>query len=114
MYRAQTCTNKQFTDSDGEVAQSFVQKLKDLSADNSKGYLCIEKFLIKSEKAFFDEVKKDKISGGLIGKLFRLLTASAMSVRSSRDSFIQSRAPSMIDGFRPECEQSLIIARLDA
>lgn len=54
-----------FTDSDGEVAQSFVQKLKDLSADNSKGDLCIEKFLIKSEKAFFVEVKKEKISGVL-------------------------------------------------
>lgn len=33
-----------FTDADGEVAQSFVQKLKDLSANNSKGDLCIEKF----------------------------------------------------------------------
>jgi hypothetical protein len=53
----------QFTDSDGEVAQSFVQKLRDLSADNSKGDLCIEKFLIKSEKAFFTEIKKEKISG---------------------------------------------------
>jgi alpha-1,3-glucan synthase len=90
-----------FTDSDGEVAQSFVQKLRDLSADNSKGDLCIEKFLIKSEKAFFDEIKKEKIS--------------AMSIRSSRDSFIQSRAPSMIDGFRPECEfyPSPVRVRLD-
>jgi alpha-1,3-glucan synthase len=51
-----------FTDSDGEVAQSFVQKLRDLSSDNSKGDLCIEKFLIKSEKAFFDEIKKEKMS----------------------------------------------------
>lgn len=52
-----------FTDSDGEVAQSFVQKLRDLSADNSKGDLCIEKFLVKSEKAFFDEIKKEKMTG---------------------------------------------------
>ena len=52
-----------FTDSDGEVAQTFVQKLKDLSADNSKGDLCIEKFLVKSEKAFFSEVKKEKLTG---------------------------------------------------
>lgn len=51
-----------FTDSDGEVATSFVQKLRDLSSDNSKGDLCIEKFLIKSEKAFFDEIKKEKMS----------------------------------------------------
>ncbi|WVQ83663.1 hypothetical protein IAT38_005806 [Cryptococcus sp. DSM 104549] len=76
-----------FTDADGEVAQSFVQKLRDLSASNSKGDLCIEKFLIKSEKVFFDEVKKDKIAG--------------MSIRS-RDSYAQSRAPSVMDGFRPE------------
>ncbi|ORX40442.1 hypothetical protein BD324DRAFT_677915 [Kockovaella imperatae] len=76
-----------FTDSDGEVAQAFVQKLRDLSAGNSQGDLCIEKFLIKSEKAFFDEVKKEKMS--------------AMSVRS-RDSFIHSRPQSMMDGFRPE------------
>ena len=53
-----------FTDSDGEVAQSFVQKLQDLSSDNSKGDLCIEKFLIKSEKAFFDEIKREKMSSG--------------------------------------------------
>ncbi|KAK8853442.1 hypothetical protein IAR55_004148 [Kwoniella newhampshirensis] len=82
-----------FTDSDGEVAQSFVQKLRDLSADNSKGDLCIEKFLIKSEKAFFTEIKKEKIS--------------AMSIRSSRDSFINSRAPSMVEGFRPESPYSV-------
>ncbi|CAD6563802.1 MAG: Cell wall alpha-1,3-glucan synthase ags1 [Tremellales sp. Tagirdzhanova-0007] len=85
-----------FTDSDGEVAQTFVQKLRDLSADNSKGDLCIEKFLIKSEKAFFEEVKREKIS--------------AMSVRSSRDSFIPSRAPSMVDGFRPEYSRESSLA----
>lgn len=43
-----------------------MQKLRDLSADNSKGDLCIEKFLIKSEKAFFEEVKREKISGELL------------------------------------------------
>ena len=80
-----------FTDSDGEVAQNFVQKLRDLTAGNSMGDMCIEKFLVKSEKAFFEEVKKEKIS--------------AMSVRS-RDSFIHSRPQSMMDGFRPECESS--------
>lgn len=51
-----------FTDSDGEVAQTFVQKLQILSADNSKNDLCIEKFLMKSEKDFFDVVKKGKMS----------------------------------------------------
>jgi alpha-1,3-glucan synthase len=51
-----------FTDADGEVAQNFVQRLQILSADNSKGDLCIEKFLMKSEKAFFDDVKKGRMS----------------------------------------------------
>lgn len=78
-----------FTDSDGEVAQSFVQKLQALTPDNSKTEMCIEKYLIKSEKAFFAENKKNRMS-------------SMMSTKSSRDSFIQSRAPSMIDGYQPE------------
>ncbi|KAG9102015.1 Cell wall alpha-1,3-glucan synthase ags1 [Ceratobasidium sp. 370] len=62
-----------FTDENGEVAQAFVAKLQLLTADNSKSELSIEKFLTKSEEAFFDKVKKDKIS-------------SAASIRSHRDS----------------------------
>jgi len=37
-------------------------KLQNLSLDNSKGELSIEKFLTKSEEAFFDKVQKDKLS----------------------------------------------------
>ncbi len=55
------------------MAQSFVEKLQDLNADNSKGELSIERFLTKSEAQFFEKVKKDKLS-------------SAMSIRSHRDS----------------------------
>ncbi|KAH7889233.1 glycoside hydrolase family 13/glycosyltransferase family 5 protein [Phlebopus sp. FC_14] len=51
-----------FTDSDGGVAQEFVQKLQMLSAENSKGELSIEKYLVKSEEAFFDRVRRDKLS----------------------------------------------------
>ncbi|KAL1410802.1 hypothetical protein Q8F55_001744 [Vanrija albida] len=81
-----------FTDSDGEVSQTFVQKLQGLSAANSKGDLCIEKFLMKSEKQFFNEMKKEKLM--------------AMSVRS-RDSIHGggSSHQSTIDGFRPESPQ---------
>lgn len=50
-----------FSDENGDVAQDIVQKLKDLSPDNSKGDLSIEKCLQESEKAFFDKVHKDKI-----------------------------------------------------
>lgn len=80
-----------FTDADGEVAQTFVQKLQNLSSGNSKGDLCIEKFLIKSEKAFFTDMKKEKLS--------------AMSVRS-RDSMMLGGRSSTLDGYRPECEYS--------
>ncbi|KAF8580884.1 glycosyltransferase family 5 protein [Ramaria rubella] len=59
-----------FTDADGEVVQDFVQKLQDLSTDNSKGDLSIEKFLTKSEEKFFGKVRRDKLS-------------SAASIRSS-------------------------------
>lgn len=83
-----------FTDADGEVSQAFVQKLQNLSAANSKGDLCIEKFLIKSEKQFFSEMKREKLT--------------AASVRS-RDSFRESMfhssqggGPVVVDGFRPE------------
>ncbi|KAN0123743.1 glycosyltransferase [Russula decolorans] len=74
-----------FTDADGGVAQEFVAKLQNLSADNSKRELSIEKFLVKSEEAFFDKVRKDKLS-------------SAASLRSSqRDSIWGTPAPSLYD-----------------
>ncbi|EMD38388.1 bifunctional glycoside hydrolase family 13 glycosyltransferase family 5 protein [Gelatoporia subvermispora B] len=78
-----------FTDADGGVAQEFVQRLQMLDSHNSKTELSIEKFLTKSEEAFFDKVKKDKLS-------------SAASVRSSqRDSVWGTPAPSSFDHSRP-------------
>ncbi|EJD02308.1 modular protein with glycoside hydrolase family 13 and glycosyltransferase family 5 domains [Fomitiporia mediterranea MF3/22] len=63
-----------FTDADGEVAQEFIQKLQNLSSENSKSELSIERYLQKSEEAFFDKVRKEKLS-------------TAASIRSStRDS----------------------------
>ena len=79
----------QFTDSDGGVASEFVQKLQMLSADNSKNELCIEKYLIKSEEAFFGKVRKEKLD-------------SAASIRSSqRDSIWGTPTPSIYS--RPGC-----------
>ncbi|TFY76274.1 hypothetical protein EWM64_g7737 [Hericium alpestre] len=75
-----------FTDSDGGVASDFVQKLQHLTPENSKTELSIEKFLQKSEEAFFDKVRKDKLS-------------SAASIRSGRDSMWGS--PSSFDHSRP-------------
>ncbi|KAE9389558.1 P-loop containing nucleoside triphosphate hydrolase protein [Gymnopus androsaceus JB14] len=72
-----------YTDSDGGVAADFVQKLQDLTAKNSEHELLIEKYLIKSEEAFFGKVRKDKLS-------------SAASVRShQRDSVWGTPDPSI-------------------
>ena len=78
-----------FTDADGGVTSDFASKLQALNSHNSKHELSIEKFLTKSEEAFFDKVKKDKLS-------------SAASVRSSqRDSVWGTPAPSSFDHSRP-------------
>lgn len=85
-----------FTDADGGVAGEFSQKLQMLNAHNSKHELSIEKYLQKSEEAFFDKVKKDKLS-------------SAASIRSSqRDSIWGTPAPSSFDHSRPSCESTVL------
>ena len=73
------------------MAQEFVDKLQHLTAENSKKELSIEAYLQKSEEAFFDKVRKDKLS-------------SAASVRSSqRESIWGTPAPSFHDHSRPSC-----------
>ncbi|KAK1236528.1 hypothetical protein PQX77_000221 [Marasmius sp. AFHP31] len=63
-----------FTDADGGVTAEFVQMLQSLNAKNSPNELSIEKFLVKSEEAFFGKIRKDKLS------------SSAASIRSKRES----------------------------
>ncbi|TFK29967.1 alpha-1,3-glucan synthase [Coprinopsis marcescibilis] len=75
-----------FTDADGGVAAEFVQRLQNLDSKNSESELSIEKFLMKSEEAFFGKVRKEK------------LTSSAASFRSSsrdRDSVWGTPTPSL-------------------
>jgi len=47
-------------DADGCVTAEFIAKLRGLDAKNSQHELSIEKFLTKSEEAFFDKVKEDQ------------------------------------------------------
>ncbi|KAG1859045.1 glycoside hydrolase family 13/glycosyltransferase family 5 protein [Suillus tomentosus] len=75
-----------FTDSDGGVASEFVQKLHALNSNNSKGELSIEKYLVKSEEAFFERVRRDKLS-------------SATSHTSSHWESIQSMLARRIGGW---------------
>lgn len=50
-----------FTDADGEVAEAFHARLQYLDAANSKGDLSIEKFLTKSEEAFHERARREKL-----------------------------------------------------
>lgn len=50
-----------FTDQDGQYYQAFEQKLSKLSAKNSTSQLCIEDYLMKSEKQFFERMHDAKL-----------------------------------------------------
>ena len=66
-----------------------MQNLQLLNSHNSTHQLSIEKYPMKSEEAFFDKVKNDKLS-------------TAASIRSSqRDSVWGTPAPSIFDHSRP-------------
>jgi alpha-1,3-glucan synthase len=75
-----------------------VQKLKGLSADNSQRELSIEKYLVKSEEAFFDRVRKDKLS------------SAASYISSHRESVWSMPGTVTINDLhsRPTCECTLL------
>ncbi|ODQ52039.1 putative cell wall alpha-glucan synthase [Saitoella complicata NRRL Y-17804] len=56
-----TDTEKNFTDEDGKVMRTFASRLENLNSKNSKDELCIENFLVKSERAFFNDVREKKL-----------------------------------------------------
>ena len=74
------------------MTADFVAKLRGLDAKNSQNELSIEKFLTKSEEAFFDKVKEEKRD-------------TAATLRSQRDSFYHSGASrSSFFSVRPDCK----------
>ncbi|EXJ83816.1 alpha-1,3-glucan synthase [Capronia coronata CBS 617.96] len=50
-----------FTDSSGEFARVFEKKLDGLNSSNSESATCIEEFLVKSEKKWFDTYRNAKL-----------------------------------------------------
>lgn len=50
-----------FTDQDGQYYEAFDRKLDKLSAKNSMSQLCIEEYLMKSEKTFFERMHDAKL-----------------------------------------------------
>ncbi|KAJ8521655.1 hypothetical protein ONZ45_g1682 [Pleurotus djamor] len=89
-----------FTDADGGVASEFVQKLQHLNAKNSEHELSIERYLVKSEEAFFGQVRKNKLS------------SAASIISSRRDSVFGGTASSLYS--RPDCELFLLLPPSDS
>ncbi|PKX89275.1 alpha-1,3-glucan synthase Ags1 [Aspergillus novofumigatus IBT 16806] len=73
-----------FTDSHGDYARLFEKSLENLNAANSESQLCIEEFLVKSEKEWFDKFRDAKLGR---------LNSPAPSV------FRGKRGPSPVDSY---------------
>ncbi|KAH0846408.1 hypothetical protein AYO21_07155 [Fonsecaea monophora] len=80
-----------FTDSNGEFAKAFEKKLEDLKGNNSESATCIEEFLIKSEKQWFDTFRNVKLGRHTI-------PSSRTSFHTHRESRPTSAAPSIYGG----------------
>ncbi|KAL4788597.1 hypothetical protein BJX76DRAFT_353043 [Aspergillus varians] len=50
-----------FTDSNGEYYKNFERRLEGLNGSNSESQLCIEEFLIKSERQWFDKFRDARL-----------------------------------------------------
>lgn len=72
-----------FTDSNGEYYKAFDDKLKDLDGKTSEGQLCIEDFLVKSERKWFNKFRDARLG------------------RTPGHSRASSPAPSMFQRTRP-------------
>lgn len=78
-----------FTDSTGEFYRGFEKRLGGLSGKNSEKELCIEEFLVKSEKEWFEKYRHARL-----GVMDRSNTPLSTPNRSRRNS-----ATSMMTGF---------------
>ncbi|KAL8689434.1 MAG: hypothetical protein Q9218_004894 [Villophora microphyllina] len=72
-----------FTDSTGEYYKAFDEKLKDLDGKTSEGQLCIEDYLVKSERKWFNKFRDARLG------------------RTPGHSRIASPAPSIFKKSRP-------------
>lgn len=73
-----------FTDSDGKFMAAFEKKLDKLSAKNTISQLCIEEYLIDSEREFFDGMRDAKLGTGY-ARHSSMTTPIMRSRRSSPD-----------------------------
>lgn len=94
---------ERFTDEDGMCLRAFSSELRDLNPKNSKGDLCIEEYLVRSEKSFFTEIKNEKL--GVKSKSKKGDFSSRRgSLESSRASSFSGETPPARDLGSPESQ----------
>ncbi|KAL3418573.1 alpha amylase [Phlyctema vagabunda] len=76
-----------FTDTQGEYYQAFAKSLDSLNGKNSEQLLCIEDYLVKSEKKWFDRFRDAKLGRG---SMMPPATPSAIGGSSRRGSLTDS------------------------
>jgi len=79
-----------FTDSTGEFYRAFEKKLEGLNGSNSESATCIEEFLVKSEKKWFDSFRNAKL-----GRYH--LSSARSSLQLGHESRGASAAPSVFE-----------------
>ncbi|BFZ58455.1 Cell wall alpha-1,3-glucan synthase ags1 [Savitreella phatthalungensis] len=94
-----TKVKERFTDEDGQVLRAFSNELRDLNPKNSKQELCIEEYLIKSEKSFFHDVKSRELG-------FKTKKKNGIEFGSRPPSISSSRASSFSGETRPTRDMS--------
>lgn len=80
-----------FTDKDGEFYSAFEARLGELDSSNSISELCIEDYLIKSEKEWFNDYRDVRLGRGR-GRSSSPASRDASRARSS-SRFSRSRSP---------------------
>ncbi|RMZ83748.1 hypothetical protein DV738_g938, partial [Chaetothyriales sp. CBS 135597] len=90
-----------FTDSNGEFYRAFEKKLEGLNAANSESANCIETFLTKSEKKWFDDYRNAKLGRHLSSRssfaTFPMPADSTRLVSSGGMSQMEDEASSLED-----------------
>ncbi|PIA97098.1 Cell wall alpha-1,3-glucan synthase ags1 [Cercospora beticola] len=81
-----------FTDSNGHFYRRFSRKLQALDGKNSESDHCIEDFLVKSEKEWFNEFRNAKLG------MLKQESTTTLVTRQSRPASIAPSEPETADG----------------
>jgi alpha-1,3-glucan synthase len=84
-----------FTDEDGNCTRAFKKKLEGLGPKNSETELCIEDYLVKSEKKWFESYKYAKLGLGISSRNNSKVSLSDGAAASPRPSTSGGRRASL-------------------